>query len=133
MARNAAVKAAVKTVWPAVDPAKLVLRLLGDAEFLAEHAEGVLDAQEQKTILWTKPARSVKSRSVGGGRGADRRGGRPRPAHALPRTWCRRGAGPVPHAVPAVGPPLHEPARRPSWATLAQGTTPWATRSWEER
>ncbi|BFO22565.1 hypothetical protein SHKM778_89530 [Streptomyces sp. KM77-8] len=61
VARNSAVKAAVKTVWPAVDPAKLVLRLLGDPEFLAEHADGLLDEQEQKTILWTKPARSVKS------------------------------------------------------------------------
>ncbi|MFE4848901.1 HelD family protein, partial [Streptomyces sp. NPDC056689] len=40
VARNAAVKAAVKVLWPAVDPAKLVLRLLSDAEFLAEHAEG---------------------------------------------------------------------------------------------
>ena len=31
VARNAAVKAAVKAVWPPVDPAKLVLRLLSDA------------------------------------------------------------------------------------------------------
>src|SRR5690606_37146575 len=61
VARSAAVKAAVKAVWPAVDPAKLVLRLLGDPEFLAEHAQGLLDEQEQKTILWAKPARSVKS------------------------------------------------------------------------
>jgi DNA helicase IV len=30
VARNSAVKAAVKAVWPAVDPAKLVLRLLSD-------------------------------------------------------------------------------------------------------
>ncbi len=55
VARNAAVKAAVKAVWLAVDPAKLVLRLLGDAEFLAEHAEGLLDDQERKAILWAKP------------------------------------------------------------------------------
>src|SRR5205085_1045282 len=32
-----------------------------DADFLAEHAEGLLDADEQKTVLWAKPARSVKS------------------------------------------------------------------------
>src|SRR5690606_12430823 len=61
VARNSAVKAAVKAVWPDVDPAKLVLRLLGDADFLAEHAEGLLDAEEQRTVLWAKPARSVKS------------------------------------------------------------------------
>lgn len=56
VARNPAVKAAVKAVWPPVDPAKLVLRLLGDAEFLAGQAEGILTPEEQKTILWTKPA-----------------------------------------------------------------------------
>lgn len=61
VARNAAVKAAVKEVWPPVDPAKLVLRLLTDADFLAVHADGVLDEDEQKTILWAKPVRSVKS------------------------------------------------------------------------
>lgn len=55
VARNSAVKAAVKEVWPAVDPAKLVLRLLTDADFLAEHAEGVLSEDEQKTILWALP------------------------------------------------------------------------------
>ena len=43
VARNTAVKAAVKAIWPPVDPAKLVLRLLSDADFLAAHADGVLD------------------------------------------------------------------------------------------
>lgn len=38
-----------------------MLRLLSDAEFLAAHAEGLLTEDEQKTILWEKPARSVKS------------------------------------------------------------------------
>ena len=36
VARNSAVKAVVKECWPAVDPAKLVLRLLSEPEFLAE-------------------------------------------------------------------------------------------------
>ncbi|MFF3857567.1 HelD family protein, partial [Micromonospora sp. NPDC002575] len=40
VARSSAVKAAVRAIWPSVDPAKLVLRLLGDAGFLAEHAGG---------------------------------------------------------------------------------------------
>ncbi len=55
VARNPAVKAAVKAIWPAVDPAKLVLRLLSDAEFLAAHAEGLLSEEEQKRLLWAKP------------------------------------------------------------------------------
>lgn len=51
-------KAAVKAMWPAVDPAKLVLRLLSDADFLAEHARGLLTDDEQKALLWTKPPRA---------------------------------------------------------------------------
>lgn len=61
VARNTAVKAVVKECWPLVEPAKLVLRLLGDPEFLAEHAEGLFTGDEQKLLLWTKPARSVKT------------------------------------------------------------------------
>lgn len=61
VARDSAVKAAVKAIWPPVDPARLVLRLLTDADFLAVHAEGVLDADERKEILWAKQARSVKT------------------------------------------------------------------------
>ncbi|CAM5720709.1 hypothetical protein SGLAM104S_00529 [Streptomyces glaucescens] len=54
-------KAAVKAVLAGGGPAKLVLRLLTDADFLAAHAEGILSADEQKTILWAKPVRGVKS------------------------------------------------------------------------
>ena len=36
VARSAPVKAAVRAIWPRVDPAKLVLRLLSDPDFLAE-------------------------------------------------------------------------------------------------
>ncbi len=64
VARNTAVKAAVKAVWPPVEPAKLVLRLLTDADFLAAHADGILDEEEQKTILWALPGsgkRAVRS------------------------------------------------------------------------
>ncbi len=57
VARNAA----VKEIWPAVDPVKLVLRLLSDADGLAEHAADILTEEEQHTLLWEKPARSPKS------------------------------------------------------------------------
>ena len=43
VARSREVKRYVDQVWPAVDPARLVLRLLGDADFLAAAADGVLD------------------------------------------------------------------------------------------
>lgn len=61
VARSAQVKATVKACWPAVDPAKLVHRLLADEEFLARCAEGVLSAEEQQTIVWAKAGRSVKT------------------------------------------------------------------------
>ncbi len=133
VARNAAVKAAVKAVWPAVDPAKLVLRLLGDAEFLAEHAEGLLDEQERKSILWAKPARSVKSAKWSAAdtvlidEAADLIQRTPSLGHVV----LDEAQDLSPMQYRAVG-------RRCTTGSatvlgdLAQGTTPWATRSWEE-
>jgi DNA helicase IV len=133
VARSSAVKAAVKAVWPAVEPAKLVLRLLTDAEFLAEHAEGVLTAEEQKAILWTKPVRSVKSAKWS-------------PADAV----LIDEAQDLIQRTPSLGHVVLDEAQDLSpmqyravgrrcttgsatvLGDLAQGTTPWATRSWEE-
>ncbi|MGD9959170.1 HelD family protein [Nocardioides sp.] len=58
VARSAPVRAYAKALWPEVEPAKLVHRLLSDAAFLAEAAEGVLGAEEQSQLLWSRPARS---------------------------------------------------------------------------
>ncbi|MER6630580.1 UvrD-helicase domain-containing protein [Streptomyces sp. NPDC000987] len=133
VARGSAVKAAVKAVWPPVDPAKLVLRLLTDADFLAEHAEGLLSEDERKTILWAKPVRSVKS-------------ARWSPADAVLIDEARD----IVERTPSLGHVVLDEAqdlspmqyravgRRCSTGSatvlgdLAQGTTPWATRSWDE-
>ncbi|MFJ7113518.1 HelD family protein [Streptomyces albogriseolus] len=133
VARNAAVKAAVKAVWPAVDPAKLVLRLLSDAEFLAEHAEGLLDEQEQKAILWAKPARSVKSVKWSAADTVliDEAADLIRRTPSLGHVVLDEAQDLSPMQYRAVG-------RRCTTGSatvlgdLAQGTTPWATRSWEE-
>ncbi|OSP45037.1 AAA family ATPase [Streptomyces sp. 13-12-16] len=133
VARNAAVKAAVKAVWPAVDPAKLVLRLLGDAEFLAEHAEGLLDEQERKTILWAKPARSVKSAKWSAADAVliDEAADLIQRTHSLGHVVLDEAQDLSPMQYRAVG-------RRCTTGSatvlgdLAQGTTPWATRSWDE-
>ncbi|MFI1421985.1 HelD family protein [Streptomyces sp. NPDC020731] len=133
VARNTAVKAAVKTVWPAVDPAKLVLRLLSDPEFLAEHAEGLLDEQERKTILWAKPARSVKSAKWSAADAVliDEAADLIRRTHSLGHVVLDEAQDLSPMQYRAVG-------RRCTTGSatvlgdLAQGTTPWATRSWEE-
>nr|WP_229862625.1 UvrD-helicase domain-containing protein [Streptomyces galbus] len=133
VARNSAVKAAVKAVWPPVDPAKLVLRLLTDADFLARQAEGVLSEEEQKTILWRKPVRSVKSArwspadAVLVDEATDLIGR----THSLGHVVLDEAQDLSPMQYRAVG-------RRCTTGSatvlgdLAQGTTPWATRSWEE-
>ncbi|MET7476332.1 UvrD-helicase domain-containing protein [Streptomyces sp. NPDC005648] len=133
VARNAAVKAAVKEIWPPVDPAKLVLRLLTDAEFLAAHAEGILDEDEQKTISWARPVRSVKSAKWSAADAVliDETTDIVRRTHSLGHVVLDEAQDLSPMQYRAVG-------RRCTTGSatvlgdLAQGTTPWATRSWDE-
>ena len=133
VARNSAVKAAVKAVWPPVDPAKLVLRLLADADFLAAHAEGMLDEEEQKEILWAKPARSVKSAKWSPADAVliDEVTDLVQRTHSLGHVVLDEAQDLSPMQYRAVG-------RRCTTGSatvlgdLAQGTTPWATRSWQE-
>nr|WP_202553533.1 UvrD-helicase domain-containing protein [Streptomyces sp. SID4936] len=133
VARNPAVKAAVKAIWPAVDPAKLVLRLLSDAEFLAAHAEGLLSEDEQKTILWTKPARSVKSAKWSAADAVliDEANDLVARTHSLGHVVLDEAQDLSPMQYRAVG-------RRCTTGSatvlgdLAQGTTPWSTESWAQ-
>lgn len=133
VARSRPVKAYVDALWPAVDPVKLMMRLLGDPELLAEAADGLLDDDEQRLLLWDRPARS-------------------------PRTapWTHADAVLVDEArsaverVPGVGHVVLDEAqdlspmelravgRRAAGGSvtvlgdIAQGTTPWATPSWDD-
>ncbi|MGW2899806.1 HelD family protein [Streptomyces sp. NPDC001212] len=133
VARNAAVKAAVKAVWPPVDPAKLVLRLLTDADFLAEHADGILTEEERKTLLWARPVRSVKSAkwSAADAVLVDEAADLVERTHSLGHVVLDEAQDLSPMQYRAVG-------RRCTTGSatvlgdLAQGTTPWATRTWEE-
>ncbi|WP_323135508.1 HelD family protein [Streptomyces beihaiensis] len=132
VARNAAVKAVVKAVWPAVDPAKLVLRLLSDAQFLAEHAAGLLSEDEQKAVLWAKPARSVKSAKWSAAdavlidEAADLIERTPSLGHVVldeaqdlsPMQYRAVGRRATTGSVTVLG-------------DIAQGTTPWSTPSWD--
>ncbi|QIY71788.1 UvrD-helicase domain-containing protein [Streptomyces sp. RLB1-33] len=133
VARNTSVKAAVKAIWPPVDPAKLVLRLLTDADFLAVHAEGLLDEDEQKEILWPKPVRSVKSAKWSPADAVliDEATDLVQRTHSLGHVVLDEAQDLSPMQYRAVG-------RRCTTGSatvlgdLAQGTTPWATRSWDE-
>ncbi|MEU3458418.1 AAA family ATPase [Streptomyces sp. NPDC006733] len=133
VARTPAVKAAVREVWPKADPAKTVLRLLSDAEFLAECAEGILTPQEQATVLWEKPPRSLASAkwSAADAVLVDEALDLVQRTHSLGHVVLDEAQDLSPMQYRAVG-------RRCSTGSatvlgdIAQGTTPWATASWEE-
>jgi len=133
VARNPAVKAAVKASWPAVDPVKLVFRLLSDAEFLAGCAEGLLTPEEQQAVLWPKAPRSAKSASwsladavlIDEARDLVMR------THSLGHVVLDEAQDLSPMQYRAVG------RRCTTGSTtvlgdIAQGTTPWATATWAE-
>jgi DNA helicase IV len=133
VARSKPVKDYVAACWPAVEPARLVWRLLADADFLASAASGVLSDDEQATLLWPKPSKSPAStpwtlaEAILVDEAAD----------LVERT------GSVGHIVADEAQDLSPMmlralARRSSTGSLtvlgdlAQATTPWATRSWAE-
>jgi DNA helicase IV len=133
VARNTAVKQAVKAIWPPVDPAKLVLRLLADPAFLATHADGILTEDEQRTILHPKPARSTRSAKWSAADAVliDEARDLVERTHSLGHVVLDEAQDLSPMQYRAVG-------RRCSTGSatvlgdLAQGTTPWATGSWAE-
>jgi DNA helicase IV len=61
VARSTPVRHYVDAVWPSVDPARLVVRLLSDADFLAQVSAGVLTDEEQRVLLWPRPAKAPGS------------------------------------------------------------------------
>ncbi|WP_020014253.1 HelD family protein [Promicromonospora sukumoe] len=61
LARTKPVRDYAAAVWPAVEPRRLLHRLLSDPEFLAEHADGVLTEDEQSLLLWARPPRTAGS------------------------------------------------------------------------
>ncbi|WP_404353048.1 AAA family ATPase [Phycicoccus jejuensis] len=133
IARSAPVRTATKDLWPALDPAAVLFGLLSDADALAAAADGVLTEDEQRVLLWERPPRS---------KGAAR--------------WSRADMALLDELAdlldrtPSLGHVILDEAqdlspmqlravgRRASTGSLtvlgdiAQGTTPWATPSWEE-
>jgi DNA helicase IV len=133
VARSRPVRELVDAVWPAVDPVRLVMRLLGEPEFLAEAAGDLLDADEQQLITWDRPVRGPGSAPwshadallVDEARGAVER--IPTVGHVV----LDEAQDLSPMELRAVG----RRARTASATVLgdiAQGTTPWATESWTD-
>ena len=65
VARSKPVKDYAAALWPAVDPARLVWRLLSDAAFLAAAAEGLLTEEEQARAAVAQARRRARPRRRG--------------------------------------------------------------------
>nr|WP_246494427.1 AAA family ATPase [Streptomyces zagrosensis] len=133
MARSRAVKAFLDETWPAVRPAEVVAELLSDLDTVRTASDGLLTEAEQKALCWAKPPRSTKSApwsladlilidEVAGL--IERPGGY---GHVV-----------VDEAQDLSPMQCRVLARRSDFGSLtvlgdlAQGTTPWAARSWPE-
>ncbi|GHH90903.1 HelD family protein [Streptomyces capillispiralis] len=127
------VSAYVDAVWPRVRAEEVLAGLLGDPGELSAAAEGVLDTEEQKALLWARPPRSWKSARWS----------------AADLVLLDEVAGLLEHS-PGYGHIVVDEAqdlspmecravaRRAAYGSLtvlgdlAQGTTPWAARTWPE-
>ncbi|MFL6131848.1 MAG: HelD family protein [Nocardioidaceae bacterium] len=133
VARSREVRRYVDQLWPAVDPARLVLRLLADPDFLASVADGVLTDEEQGMLLWRKPPKAPTSAkwsladAVLIDEAADLIERTPSLAHVV-----------ADEAQDLSQMMLRAVGRRCSTGSttvlgdLAQATTPWASRSWDD-
>jgi DNA helicase IV len=131
VARSASVRAFVDAVWPAVDAPGLVYRLLSDPEALAAAADGLLEPDEQRLLLWPSVPRSVRATKWTEAEAVlvdEVTGLLERPstyghvvldeAQDLSPMQCRGVARRCPTgSITVLG-------------DLAQGTTPWATSDW---
>ncbi|HEX5907979.1 MAG TPA: AAA family ATPase [Propionibacteriaceae bacterium] len=133
VARSKPVRAYADALWPTLDPVKLIIKLLTDAEFLAAAADGILSPEEQQLIMMSKPPRSAAAARwtladvILIDEAADLLQRTPSRGHVI----VDEAQDLSPMMLRAVG-------RRATTGSvtvlgdLAQATTPWATRSWRE-
>ena len=132
VARSPVVRKYATSLWPALDAKAVLFSVLSDADELARHARDHLTAQEQSLLLWSAPPRS---------KGAAR--------WSRPDTVLLDELGDHIARTPSLGHVVLDEAqdlspmqlravgRRCSTGAatilgdIAQGTTPWATDSWE--
>ena len=132
VARSTAVKRYAAQLWPALDARAVLFTLLSDAAWLAKHAAGLLSEDEQRILLWDNPprtkgaARWSRADTVLLDELADHLTRTPSLGHVV----LDEAQDLSPMQLRAVG-------RRCSTGAatvlgdIAQGTTPWATDSWE--
>lgn len=131
VSRSRPVGAYVDAVWPKVRPEEVVARLLGDPDVLADAAEGLLDADEQKALSWAKPPRTWRSArwSAADLVLLDEVAGLLAHPDGYGHVVVDEAQDLSPMECRAI-------ARRAAYGSvtvlgdLAQGTTPWAARDW---
>ena len=132
VARSAAVKRYAGRVWPALDPKAVLFSLLADATALEAHAGHLLTEQERSTLLWDTPpaSRGAARWSAADTVLLDEINDHLQRTPSLGHVVLDEAQDLSPMQLRAVG-------RRCSTGSatvlgdLAQGTTPWATDSWE--
>ena len=132
VARSAVVRRYTSQVWPGLDPKAVLFRLLSDAATLEEHAADLLSEQERSTLLWANPpaGRGQARWSLADAVLLDEIGDHLQRTPSLGHVILDEAQDLSPMQLRAVG-------RRCSTGSatvlgdLAQGTTPWATDSWE--
>jgi DNA helicase IV len=132
VARSTVVKKYAASLWPALDAKAVLFSLLADADELARHAEDHLTPEEQALLVWPTPPRSKGSARWSRADAvlldelADHIARTPSLGHVV----LDEAQDLSPMQLRAVG-------RRCSTGAatvlgdIAQGTTPWATDSWE--
>jgi DNA helicase IV len=133
VARSRPVREYAGKLWPAVDPARLVFRLLSSPAELAAHAGGLLSDDEVAALTWPKPPRSAGAArwSVADAVLVDEVADLVERTASLGHVVVDEAQDLSPMMLRAVG-------RRCSTGSvtvlgdLAQATTPWGTGSWVE-
>ena len=131
--RNASVREFLDHVWPDTTAEQVVFSLLADDTALATAAEGILSPEEQATLLWVRPPRTVKATKWS----------------AADAVLIDEAAGLI-DRLPSFGHVVVDEAqdlspmqcraiaRRSEHGSitllgdLAQGTAPWAARDWND-
>lgn len=133
VARSAVVKRYAQSLWPALEPRAVLFELFSDATALATHADGLLSDQEQALLLWEKAPRSKGSArwSAADAVLLDELGDHLERTPSLGHVVLDEAQDLSPMQLRAVGRRCTTGAAT-VLGDIAQGTTPWATASWEE-
>jgi DNA helicase IV len=131
--RTRQVQAAVLQVWPKADPVRMVFRLLSEPDLLKRAADGLLDADEQALISWASPPRGPGSArwSAADAVLIDEMTDLIERTPSLAHIVVDEAQDLSPMQCRAIG-------RRCATGSatvlgdIAQGTTAWATTSWEQ-